>query len=67
MVAAVLGVQSGKQFWDPPFFAIFLDRAVEGIVFGSVQGLPRHSGLYRRDLPMQLSWEEGHREGGGVG
>lgn len=67
MVAAVLGVQSEKQFWDLPFSAIFLDSAVEGVVVGSVQGLPSHSGLCRRVLPMQLSWEEGHREAGGVG
>jgi len=30
MLAAVLGDQRRKQFWDPPFSAIFVDRAVEG-------------------------------------
>lgn len=57
----------GKQFWDLPLSAMFLDWAVEGVVVGNGQRLPKHSGLYWRDLPMQLSWEEGPRETGEVG
>lgn len=59
------GVQSEKQFWDPPFSAIFLDRAVEGVVVASVQGLPRHlgfaGGIYPCDCPgkKEIGREEG--------
>lgn len=67
MVATVLGVWRGKQFWDLPFSAVFLDRVVERAVLVSVQGLQIDSGLRRRDVPTQLSWKEEHREGGGVG
>lgn len=55
------------EFWDPPFPVILLDRAVEEIVVVGVQGLPRHSGLHRRDLSLQLSLEKRHKEGEGVG
>lgn len=46
------------KFQDPAFSAILLDRAVEGVVVVSVRGLPRHSGLHRKDSSLQLSLEK---------